>query len=276
MDLKSTLQWAKHELIAVSDTPSLDAEILLAHVLNVSRSYLLAFSERELTSDEFASFKKLIAKRAQHIPLAYCTGHREFWSLDFIVTDATLIPRPETELLVELTLKKIQGEHKIIADLGTGSGAIALALAVAQPTWTIYAIDASSEALQIAQLNAQRLQIKNVIFRQGNWCDVLPHIQFDAIVSNPPYIAPDDPHLQGALLHEPRAALVSTENGLYDLRHIIHAAREYLCTDGVLLLEHGSEQDAQIKNFFMDFGYHHIELHRDLAGLPRVTCAQKQ
>lgn len=272
--IAALLQWARAELNAVSDTPTLDAEILLAHVLRVGRSYLLAFAERELTAEEADVFENLIAQRKQHLPIAYLTGHREFWSLDLVVTPDTLIPRPETELLVEKILEKIRGDNKTIADLGTGSGAIALALAHEKPNWKIYATDASERALDVARLNATKLQLSNIIFQQGIWCAALPSIKFDAIVSNPPYIASDDPHLQqGSLRHEPQSALVADEQGLSDIRQIISSATQYLLPGGMLFLEHGAEQGALVRSIFSNFAYTSIESDHDLAGLERVTHA---
>jgi release factor glutamine methyltransferase len=274
LELAILLQWGKQELIATSETSGLDAEILLANVLNVSRSYLLAFSEREITPDESALFRKLIQQRKQGIPIAYLTGQREFWSLDLRVTPDTLIPRPETELLVELVLCEQNHSEKILADLGTGSGAIALAIAHERPAWKIYATDFSEKALQVAQLNAERLQLKNVIFQQGSWCAALPKIKFDIIVSNPPYIAFNDPALESNVLrYEPQSALIAAENGLAALRCIVMEAKAYLQPKGKLMLEHGSEQGALVRSLFAEEGYQDIETYRDLAGFERVTLA---
>ena len=194
----------------MSALSSLDREVLLSHVLNVPRSYLYAHPERTLTREEENFFLSLIKRAEQGEPIAYLTGHREFWALDLIVTPDTLIPRPETELLVELILKNKRDEKKIIADLGTGNGAIALAIASERPDWMIYATDINKKALQVAEQNAARLQIKNIQFCAGSWCAALPPIQFDAIVSNPPYIAEDDPNVDPAVLnYEPRQALIA-------------------------------------------------------------------
>ena len=276
MELSTLLLWGKQQLLAESDTAALDAEILLAHVLKVSRSYVLAFSEREINLDEKHAFEKLIEQRKQQIPIAYLLGHKEFWSLDLVVTRDTLVPRPETELLVELVIREIQGENKIIADLGTGAGAIALAIAHECPTWTVYATDASEKALRVAELNAMRLEIKNVIFKQGVWCAALPlEIKLDALVSNPPYIASDDPHLeQGALRHEPQAALVAKENGLHDIYHLIDEARNYFKSGGKIFLEHGAEQGSAVRKRLAEYGYRNINSYCDLNHLERVTLAE--
>ena len=273
LTIAMALQQAHGQLQQVSETPLLDAEILLAEVLKVSRTYLFAFAERELTVAEINQFERFVMERRQHVPLAYITGHKEFWSLDLRVTPDTLIPRAETELLVEQVLQQVSGENKTIADCGTGSGAIALALAYERPHWEIHATDCSLPALQVARDNALRHGLFQVIFHQGNWLDALPRDKkFDVIVSNPPYIAEQDPLLQCASLsYEPRTALAAKENGLKDLRHIIKEARSYLKPGGLLLLEHGFEQAGEIRRIFANMGYSHINTYSDLAGLDRVT-----
>lgn len=258
-----------------SNESRLDVEIVLAHVLNVSRSYLHAFSERELTSQEKNQFNALIEKRSQGMPIAYLTGHREFWSLDLEVTKDTLIPRPETELLVELVLEKTKDTTASIADLGTGSGAIALALAHERPVWNIIATDVNSAALSVAKHNASRLNIKNVEFFAGSWFEPLSQKQFDRIVSNPPYIAFDDMNIDKAVLqYEPHLALISGEDGLNDIQHIIHEARSYLKKDGLLLLEHGFQQGEKVRKIFLNAGYTNVTTQCDLADLERVTIGQ--
>jgi len=253
----------------------LDIEVLLAHVLKVSRAYLIAFSDRELTSDETSELEKILQRYEEGVPVAYLTGHREFWSLDFVVTPATLIPRPETELLVELALKEIHGKNKLIADLGTGSGAIALAIAKERPTWKIHATDVSADALKVAELNAKRFNLKNVFFHDGKWCAALPAEKFDLIISNPPYIAKDDPHLQPNVLRfEPQSALIADENGLKDIREIIAEAKKYLAVGGYLMLEHGFQQGNAVRALFTAESYQSVMTFQDLAGLDRVTLAQ--
>ena len=271
LNIAIALKQAHQKLLSFSDTPLLDAEVLLADLLQVSRSYLFTFPERELTVAEITDFEKRIEQRQKNIPIAYIIGHKEFWSLDLIVTRDTLIPRPETELLVECVLQQIAGPKKKVADLGTGSGAIALALAHERPSWEIHATDASFEALEIAKLNAARLKISNIIFHQGSWFAAFSFDEkFDVIVSNPPYIAPDDPHLE-SLNDEPRSALTADENGLKELRHIIIHAKNYLQPGGHLLLEHGFMQANEIRNIFANIGYSDINTYQDLAGLDRVT-----
>lgn len=274
--IATLLQEAQQQLLEISDTPLLDAEILLAHVLNVSRSFLFAFPERELTSQEILTFAEAIEKRKQKMPIAYITGHKEFWSLDLIVTENTLIPRPETELLVEQVLHHVTGNKKSILDLGTGSGAIALAIAHERPSWEIVATDSSHEALEIAKHNANRLHLSNILFLQGNWFAAVPSDKkFDAIVSNPPYIAFDDPDFEHEnQSYEPRSALLSADNGLKDLKEIIAKARHYLKPGGLLLLEHGFKQASDIRSILENLYYSDIDTCQDLAGLDRVTLGR--
>jgi release factor glutamine methyltransferase len=269
------LQWASAELAAVSDIPALEAEVLLMHVLQVSRSHLHAWPERELTSARQTNFIDAVQRCLQGEPIAYITGHREFWSLDLRVTRDTLIPRPETELLVEQVLAALalnDSAHRVVADLGTGTGAIALALATERPGWILHATDFMPATLAVARENAVRLHVDNVIFHQGDWCAALPLVKFDAIVSNPPYIALDDERIDHLVkLNEPHTALFSGADGLDALRQIIVEARNYLKSGGYLFLEHGSLQAAAVRYLFEKAGYTKVDLHRDLAGLERVT-----
>jgi release factor glutamine methyltransferase len=205
-------------------------------------------------------------------PLAYVTGVREFWSLPLVVAPAVLVPRPETELLVELCLARYDAAPRRIADLGTGSGAIALALAKERPAWWIIATDYSSDALQIAQINRERLKLGNVELRQGRWCDALGGEPYDAILSNPPYVAPGHAAL-AALRHEPLEALVAEDDGYADLLTIAAGARSRLKPAGMLLLEHGSGQADRLGRELALLGYSAIACHRDLAGLDRATTA---
>lgn len=272
--IASVLAAASIQLSAVTDVPQLEADVLLGHVLKVSRTYLHTWPEKILESAQYKIFLDLIERRKLGEPIAYLTGHREFWSLDLRVAPCVLIPRPETELLVELVLKNINKEHAVIADLGTGSGAIALALAHERPNWKIIATDMSLEALEIAQLNAAQHRLTNIEFHQGKWCDALPQMKFDAIVSNPPYIASNDPHLQqGDLRFEPRSALVADGEGLQDIAEIILTAKNYLQRGGILFLEHGFQQSENILSIFKKAGYTFAKTHQDLADLDRVTIA---
>jgi release factor glutamine methyltransferase len=251
----------------------LDAEILLAHVLNVSRSYLYAWPEKMLSAAQEKIFFELIDRRINGEPVAYLIGHQEFWSLDFLVTQDVLIPRPETELLVEMILE-IPAEQLAVADLGAGSGAIALSIAHERPNWEVHATDASHAALQIAKKNAERLKIKNITFHDGDWLQALPSLLFDVIVSNPPYIAANDAHLL-QLTYEPQSALISGPDGLEDIRKIIRDAGRYLKSDGYLMLEHGYDQADEIRKLFETAGYKNVFSIRDLSGNERVTYGKK-
>lgn len=250
----------------------IDAELLLAALLRVPRAQLLAFDERDVDPLTAALFQAGAERRATGEPLAYITGVKEFWSLPLNVAPGVLVPRPETELLVELSLAQLGSKlSRRVADLGTGSGAIALALARERPDWRIVATDASAAALEVAAMNIRRLGITNVELRHGNWCTALDG-RFDAIVSNPPYIAPDHPAL-AALRHEPASALVAADSGFADLLAIAACAREHLVPNGTLLLEHGSDQAPRLAAELAALGYYDITCHRDLAGLDRATRA---
>ena len=251
----------------------LEAELLLAHVLQKPKSFLYAHPEYTPTPQEELHFNALIQKRLSGTPIAYLLGEKEFWSLPFYVNEHVLIPRPETELLVELALKTTTKEA-VIADLGTGSGAIAIALKHERPQWTVIATDQSTEALNIAKRNAERN--KNPIeFYQGNWCEALPSIQLDLIISNPPYIDPQDPHLtQGDLRFEPKSALSAENHGMADIETIAQQAHSFLKPQGWLMLEHGYQQSELVQACLRKNEYQQIETKTDLAGLPRVTIGQ--
>lgn len=256
----------------------LDAEVLLAYVLGVKRSYLYAWPQKKLSDEQEKKFVALLDRCLQGEPVPYLVGHQEFWSLDFVVTHDVLIPRPETELLVELLLG-LPLEKTLpmnIADLGTGSGAIALALGHERPGWIIHATDKSTDALQVAKLNAERLNIPNVAFYQGNWCAALPKVLFDAIIANPPYIAEDDGHLQqDGVSFEPVGALISGQDGLEDIRQIIHEASSFLKPGACLMLEHGYDQAARVRDLLEQAGYKNSRSVRDLSGIERVTLGWK-
>lgn len=255
--------------------PPLEADVLLAHVLQVNRSYLHTWPEKILENSSAKKFNELIESRLRGEPIAYLTGHREFWSLDLMVSPDVLIPRHETELLVETVLNQVTQSGVIeVADLGTGSGAIALAIAHERSSWRLHATDASSAALEIARQNAKNLAIANICFYQGDWCNALPNVKFNAIVSNPPYLAAEDVHLtKGDLRFEPHSALISQEQGLKDISNIIFQAKNYLISGGKLFLEHGFEQVECVTHFLIKEGYTDINTYRDLAGHNRVTIA---
>lgn len=264
-----TLQSNATKLLPNSQTARLDLELILAEVLKKSREYLYSYPEYELTAEEQKIISKLIKRRAKGEPVAYILGKKEFWSLELIVDKNVLIPRPDTEILVETVLNQIKKEKALIADLGTGSGAVALALAYTHPEWQLIATDSSQKALAIAKRNAKNLKIKNIKFFQGNWCEALPKKEFTAIISNPPYIRKHDPHLDN-LEFEPQNALVSGEDGLDAIREIIRLAPKYLAKDGVLILEHGFDQHQKIKKLLQQAGFKNIKSVKDLAGHYRV------
>ncbi len=259
-----------------ANVEQIDIELLLIKVLNVSRANLRANPERELTPAEEQVFSDLLERRVQGEPVAYLVGHKEFWDLDLLVTPDVLIPRADTELLVELALEYLVdiNEPKIL-ELGTGSGAIALSLAKERNDAQIIATDKSTDALQIAKFNAKKLNLHNVAFAHGSWYEAL-HSKyknfFDIIVSNPPYIAEYDQHLsQGDLRFEPKQALVAGVDGMLDLEIIINQAPKYLKQNAALFVEHGFEQPKLAAEQFAKTGFQNIENFKDLSGLPRVT-----
>ena len=259
------------------DQAGLDAEVLLAHVLNKPRVYLHTWPEAELSEDQELQFLDIIRQRAAGRPVAYLTGLREFWSLNFAITPDSLIPRPETELLVERTLALLpENETLRVADLGTGSGAIAIALAHERKHWRLYAIDRSFQCVKLAQRNTRRLDVDNLCFINADWSKALADQSFDAIVANPPYIADEDPHLrQGDVCFEPASALTSGPQGLDDLRSLIKDAPRVLKPGGWIVLEHGMDQAAEVHKLLKYIAFKDIATTRDLAGLERVSCAQK-
>jgi release factor glutamine methyltransferase len=259
-----------------SESPQLDAEILLAHALKVSREQLYIRSTDKLSLKEQEIFSALIQRRQSGEPIPYITGIREFWSLPLKVTRSTLIPRPETELLVEIALSLFSPEESIqLVDLGTGSGAIALAIASERPHWQITATDKMISALEIAKENAHQLKIKNLVFLSGDWCGALPKKKYDVIVSNPPYLHPHDEHLfKDGLSFEPREALVSDNDGREDLNKIICQAKYFLRDGGWLLLEHGHDMASETEKMLRRQNYKNIEKYRDLFENDRVTVSQ--
>jgi release factor glutamine methyltransferase len=258
-------------------TPDLDAELLLVFVLGTSRARIRSHPEDAATDAQSKRYSALIDRRASGEPLAYVVGRRDFWSLRLTVTPAVLVPRPETELLVERALALRHEEFGRVVDLGTGSGAIALTLASERPGWQVAGTDVSEEALVVARANAESLELKRVQFLHGSWFEPLAGRTFDLIVSNPPYVAENDPAMQDpALRHEPRRALTPGGDGMASLRAIIAAAPDYLERDGWLLLEHGSAQAAEVARELVARGLSHVRSHRDLAGHERMTEAQRE
>lgn len=274
-DIRQALKQAAEQLTTVHEGAHLETELLLAHILRKNRSYLFSYPEQELKAEELSEFLALIEKRLDGVPIAYLVQEKEFWSLPFKVTPATLIPRPETELLVELALKLIPDKaNRTLLDLGTGCGAIAIALAKERPDWTIHACDSSKEALQTAIENAQNLNVHNVHFFHSNWFSKLPRQQYHAILSNPPYIANQDPHLrQGDLRFEPLSALVSGNDGLTDLQYILTEGLQHLLPGGLILVEHGFEQKDKLIAILNGLGYKSSHCWQDLQGHDRVSRA---
>lgn len=271
--LRELLADAVRHLAEVSDSPRLDAELLLAAALSRPRSYLHAWPERVPEPEQNSRFNAWLDRRRAGEPAAYILGRREFWSLELDVTPDTLIPRPETELLVELALGHLPADRSLdIADLGTGSGAIALALAVERPMARIVATDCSPAVLTIARGNARRLAIGNVEFRQGDWCAPLAGERFDLIASNPPYVAAADPRWrEGELRFEPPAALVAGADGLDALRAIVLQAPDHLKPGGWLLLEHGYDQGEAVPALLWERGLVDVSDYRDAAGVSRTS-----
>jgi release factor glutamine methyltransferase len=254
-----------------SITARIEVQMLLQHVLGVNRAYLLAHPERVLDNAEFANYRALLQRRLSGEPLAYILGEREFFGLDFRVTPATLIPRPDTELLVELALQRVPQRGRAL-DLGTGSGAIALSIAHSRPDAAVTAVDASADALEVARENARRLDLSNVRFVNSDWFSALAGEGYDLIVSNPPYIEDADAHLsQGDLRFEPRSALASGADGLDDIRRIVAGAKAHLNPGGWLMFEHGYDQAARARELLETAGYAEVFSARDLSGIERVS-----
>ena len=275
--IRTLLLGAQRRLAKITDSPRLEAEVLLAHAASKARSYLYAWPDRVLDVAAVQRFGTELERRLRGEPLAYILGQREFWSMELLVTPATLIPRPETELLVELALGLITRQrYARIADLGTGSGAIALAIASERTRAGIVATDSSAAALAVAARNARRFNIGNIEFRQGDWWSALPGERFDLVVTNPPYIAASDPHLrQGDLRFEPVSALLAGSDGLEALRAIIADATDHLHPGGWLLVEHGYDQADRVGALLRNHGLKTIACHRDTAGCRRVSRGQR-
>jgi len=272
-DIKSTLSSAAKSLSDLSDSSRIDCEWLLCFVLDKPRSYLHSWPEKMLSSDETTQFEKLVNRRAGGEPIAHILGERGFWSLNLKVTTDTLIPRPETERLVELALELIPNQSQWeILDLGTGTGAIALSLAMERPACFISATDQSLAALDVAKQNAKNNKISNIEFIHSNWFAKLKNKKFDIIVSNPPYIEENDPHLQqGDVRFEPLSALTSGKDGLDDIRTIIKNSPVHLTQHGILLIEHGFNQAEPVCNLLNLAGFNKVKNVKDDNDIPRVS-----
>ncbi len=273
LSIKQYLEDGTAILRAVSDSPRLEAELLMGLVLRKPRSFLHAWPERQLSAPDAERYEALLRQRFAGEPIAYMTGIREFWSMPLKVTPNVLIPRPETELLVEKTLLKLPEDEDVrVLDLGTGSGAVSLAIARERPRASIVAVDVSRAALEVARLNARLQKIGNVEFRESDWFDAVRGEKFHVVVGNPPYVAEDDPHLaQGDARFEPRIALDAGQGGMEAFRAILDRAHNYIVRQGWLLLEHGSTQHLPLRRLLEAQHYHDITIHKDAAGHDRVT-----
>lgn len=273
--LDSARRRARQQLAAHSDSPDLDARCLLEHTLGVGAADFIAHPERRLSTAESDRFGALLQRRLAGEPIAYLIGEIGFWTLDLQVDARVLVPRPDTETLVEAVLERLDEQPAAVADLGTGSGAIALALASERPHWHIWVTDIDADALDCARANAARLGLTNLGFAQGRWLAPLAGQVFDALVANPPYIAPDDPHLRApALACEPQRALVAADQGLADLAQIAAEAHAYLRPGGYLMLEHGFEQGPAVRSL-LEPAFEAIETLTDLGQQPRVTLGRR-
>ena len=267
------------ELESISDSARLDIELILCHILQKNRTWLFTWPDKTLTPEQQQKFDHFFLRRKNGEPVAHIIGQREFWSLPLVVNNSTLIPRPDTELLVEITLELFAQDSPDLVrhclDLGTGTGAIVLALASEKSHWQLLGVDQSADAVALAQLNRQQLGFDHVAIAQSDWFAQIKLQEFDVIVSNPPYIDPQDPHLnEGDLRFEPHSALIAANQGFADIELIIRDSKAYLSNHGWLLLEHGYDQGAQVRTLFAQAGFAQVETRRDLGGNERVTLGQ--
>ncbi|MCG9747417.1 peptide chain release factor N(5)-glutamine methyltransferase [Shewanella sp. Isolate8] len=273
--LAQALDWATTQLFEVSDSAKLDAEVMLLHIIHKQRSYLYTWPDERLTSEQVTEYKQMVSRRKIGTPIAHIVGEREFWSLPFMVNPTTLIPRPDTEILVETALNLPLANNAKVLDLGTGTGAIALSLAFERNTWQITAVDKVSEAVALAKANRDNLKLPQVEVLQSDWFDAINRYDFNLIVSNPPYIDEEDEHLsQGDVRFEPHSALTAGEHGYADLFHIAEAARDYLAPGGYLLLEHGFGQALTVRDKMIELGYEAVATVRDFGSNDRCTLGR--
>lgn len=268
------LEWGKLALTK-QEIPQLEAQILLAFVLGTDRSYLYTWPEREINQDQVKQYEDVIARRIQHEPIAYIIGKKEFWSLTFEVTRDTLIPRAETELLVQTVLEYLPKTEQHIVDVGTGCGTIACALAHERPHWQLIGLEISNKAIEVAKRNAKNLQLNNVNFIESNWLANLPHNQYDAIIGNPPYIRGGDVHLiHGDLPFEPEIALTPGLKGLEAFQILLAQAKDFLKPGGLIAFEHGFDQRESLTALFEQAGLKEIKTFQDFSGNDRVTLGR--
>lgn len=260
----------------ITDTPRLDAEILLCYVLSENATYLRTWPDKALSAGQASAFNALLEQRLAGKPIAHITGQRGFWSLDLAVNESTLIPRPDTECLVEYVLEQFDTSAVSVLDLGTGTGAIALALASERPKWDLIAGDYSADAVALAEANRINNELSNVLVRQGSWFEVVPQgKRFALIVSNPPYIDPSDAHLsQGDVRFEPLSALVADKKGMADIEYILEHAPNFLMQSGAVVLEHGYDQAQDVRNAFIHRGFTHVESFKDYGDNDRFTTGK--
>lgn len=265
----------KNKVVSIEEA-LFDAELLLGHVLGCDRTYLKTWPEKTLTSDQFSEYERLIKLRLSGQPVAHLLGYRDFWTLELYVSPSTLIPRPDTEILIEHALAQTLPDEAFVLDLGTGTGAIALALASERPNWRVTASDVFPEVVELAKKNALHNKLEHVSVVCSAWFDAFDGKKFNLIVSNPPYIDPLDPHLvKGDLRFEPITALVAEDHGMADIRYIVAAAKEYLLAGGWLMLEHGYDQGEKVRSCFKGNGFVNVKTVLDFGNNERVTMGQK-
>jgi len=280
MNIQQALEQACQALSACDESggesANIDAQVLLCHVLQCNSAHLMTWPEKNLDEKQSAQYLHLIAQRKQGLPVAHLTGQREFWSLDFSVDNSTLIPRPETETLVEFILQKFGDRKNLkLLDLGTGTGAIAIAIAHEKPDWKIFASDVSGQALKLARKNSEQLHTRNISLILSDWFSNINEQHFNIIVSNPPYIAEADPHLQtGDVRFEPQRALTAGKTGMDDIEHLCAHAKNHLQKNGWLIVEHGYNQAQLVADCFAENAYAQIEQKKDLSGHTRMTAGK--